>query len=64
VIFVGRCPPGVLMACRSRGSVFLPEVKRWLDGIVNLLKLFGGTGMAGSGEAVCAAPVRPLWPCR
>jgi hypothetical protein len=33
-------------------------------GIVNLLKLSGGTGMAGSGGSVCGARVRPPWPCR
>jgi hypothetical protein len=34
------------------------------DGTVNLLKLSGGTGMVGSGELVCGARVRLLWPCR
>jgi RecA-family ATPase len=33
-------------------------------GTVNLLKLSGGTGMAGSGGSVCGARVRPLWLCR
>jgi hypothetical protein len=34
------------------------------EGTVNLLKLSGGTGMAGSGGSVCGARVRPPWLCR
>jgi hypothetical protein len=40
-------------------------IRQWSrKGIVNLLKLSGGTGMAGSGGSVCGACVRPLWLCR
>ena len=46
-----------LVDCRK----FAPTAR---NGTVNLLKLSGGTGMAGSGESVCGARVRPLWPCR
>jgi hypothetical protein len=45
-------------------SVFIVDSLRALEGTVNLLKLSGGTGMAGSGGSVCGARVRPPWLCR